>query len=243
MVRNIDEISKEIDLFLDDCTSLLILGIGNDIRGDDGLGPYIINQLSILKESILNNSDLNSTGIGQVKNVDENQLFDDTFDINLNNDSNRDFCDNVNDINSGNTPLHNSVNSYINELNIDVNESLLSKLNNLFLINGGSVPENFTGLIKKSDPSHIIIIDASLMNKESGEINIVNKDNISNISISTHSMSLAYLIKYLELEKEFNILFIGIEPEIMDLSFELSDNVKSSSDALVKLLFSKIIEY
>ncbi|MBQ2962867.1 MAG: hydrogenase maturation protease [Methanobrevibacter sp.] len=110
-----------------------------------------------------------------------------------------------------------------------------------FFINGGSVPENFTGLIKKINPSHIIIIDASLMNMEAGEINIVNKDNIVDISISTHSMSLAYLIRYLELENEFNILFIGIEPESMDLSFELSDNVKESSNGLVKLLFDKIL--
>ena len=243
MMQNFDDISDGIDLFLDDCSSLLILGIGNDIRGDDGLGPYIINQLSILKESLLNQSNLDLTDISQVKNGVENQLFDDDFNINSDNDSIDDSCDNVNDINTGNTPLHNSVNSYINELNIDVNESLVSKLNNLFLINGGSVPENFTGLIKKYDPSHIIIIDASLMNKEAGDISIVNKENISNISISTHSMSLAYLIKYLELEKDFNILFIGIEPEIMDLSFELSDKIKYSSDALVKLLFSKIIEY
>jgi len=111
------------------------------------------------------------------------------------------------------------------------------------LINGGSVPENFTGLVKKCNPSHIILIDASLMNMEAGEINIVNKDNIVDISISTHSMSLAYLIKYLELEKDYNILFIGIEPEIMDLSFELSPKIKDSSDMLIKLLFDKILEF
>ena len=111
----------------------------------------------------------------------------------------------------------------MDELNVDVNESLIERLDKTFLINGGSVPENFTGLIKKLDPSHIILIDASLMKKEAGEINIVNKDNIVDISISTHS--------------------IGIEPEIMDLSFELSDNVKESSDMLVKLLFDKILAY
>ena len=79
------------------------------------------------------------------------------------------------------------------------------------------------------------------MNKEAGEINIVNKDNIVDISISTHSMSLAYLIKYLEQEKDYNILFIGIEPEFMDLSFELSPKIKDSSDMLIKLLFDKIL--
>ena len=179
----------------------------------------------------MNNSNLND--INQEINKNELETQDNEFE----------FFDNVNVINTGNTPLVEGLDSYMNEVNVDVNGSLVERLNKTFLINGGSVPENFTGLIKKIDPSHIILIDASLMKRQAGEINIVNKDNIVDISISTHSMSLAYLIKYLQLEKEFNILFIGIEPEIMDLSFELSDNVKESSDMLVKLLFDKILAY
>ena len=189
----------------ENCDSLLILGIGNDIRGDDGLGPYIINQLSILKKNILNKSNLNDNNQEIIKNELKNQ------------DNEFEFFDNVNDINTGNTPLDEALDSYMDELNVDVNESLIERLDKTFLINGGSVPENFTGLIKKLDPSHIILIDASLMKKEAGEINIVNKDNIVDISISTHSMSLAYLIKYLQLEKEYNILFIGIEPLELNL--------------------------
>lgn len=231
MSNNFDEISKEIDLFLENCDSLLILGIGNDIRGDDGLGPYIINQLSILKDSILNNPNQNDLR----EKINQKEL--------MNQDNEFEFFDNVYDINTGNTRLDEGLDSYFNELNVDVNESLVERLNNTFLINGGSVPENFTGLIKKCNPSHIILIDASLMNLDAGEINIVNKDNIVDISISTHSMSLSYLIKYLELEKDYNILFIGIEPEIMDLSFELSSKIKNSSDMLIKLLFDKILEY
>ena len=230
MLNNFDKISDDIDSFLENFDSLIVLGIGNDIRGDDGLGPYIINQLSVLKDYVFNN--VNSDDI--IDNI--NQYEPDNVDKKI------DFFDNVNDINTGNTPLDEGLNSYMSELNVDVNESLINRLNNTFFINGGSVPENFTGLIKKINPSHIILIDASLMNKEAGEINIVNKDNIVDISISTHSMSLSYLIKYLQLEKEYNILFIGIEPEIMDLSFELSSKIKDSSDMLVKLLFDKILE-
>ena len=170
MLNNFDKISSNIDLFLENCDSLLILGIGNDIRGDDGLGPYIINQLSILK--ILNKSNLNDNNQEIIKNELKNQ------------DNEFEFFDNVNDINTGNTPLDEALDSYMDELNVDVNESLIERLDKTFLINGGSVPENFTGLIKKLDPSHIILIDASLMKKEAGEINIVNKDNIVDISIS-----------------------------------------------------------
>ena len=229
MLNNFDKISSDIDLFLENCDSLLILGIGNDIRGDDGLGPYIINQLSILKENILNKSNLNDNN----QEIDKNEL--------ENQDNEFEFFDNVNDINTGNTPLDEGLVSYKNELNFHVNETLVDKLNNTFFINGGSVPENFTGLIKKINPSHIILIDATLMNMEAGEINIVDKENIVDISISTHSMSLAYLIKYLQLEKEYDILFIGIEPEKMDLSFDLSPKIKNSSNMLITLLFDRIL--
>ena len=229
MINDFDKISNDIQLFLENSQSLLILGIGNDIRGDDGLGPYIINQLSILKEHVLNNSNLEDINQEIHKN-------------NLNNkDNDFEFFDNVNDINTGNTPLDEGLVSYKNELNFHVNETLVDKLNNTFFINGGSVPENFTGLIKKINPSHIILIDATLMNMEAGEINIVDKENIVDISISTHSMSLAYLIKYLQLEKEYDILFIGIEPEKMDLSFDLSPKIKNSSNMLIKLLFDRIL--
>ena len=229
MINDFDKISNDIQLFLENSQSLLILGIGNDIRGDDGLGPYIINQLSILKEHILKNSNLEDINQEIHKN-------------NLNNkDNDFEFFDNVNDINTGNTPLDEGLVSYKNELNFHVNETLVDKLNNTFFINGGSVPENFTGLIKKINPSHIILIDATLMNREAGEINIVNKENIVDVSISTHSMSLAYLIKYLQLEKEYDILFIGIEPEKMDLSFDLSPKIKNSSNMLIKLLFDRIL--
>ena len=224
-----DKISKDIDLFLENCDSILILGIGNDIRGDDGLGPYIINQLSFLKEYFLNNLNLDDLH----QEINENNIFTQDNDF--------EFFDNVVDINTGNTPLVEGIHSYISELNVDEKEALIEHLNRTFLINGGSVPENFTGLIKKCNPSHIIILDASLMNREPGEINIVNKDSIVDISISTHSMSLSYLIKYLQLEKEYEILFIGIEPEIMDLSFELSPKIKNSSDILIKILFKNIL--
>lgn len=182
--------------FLEDYSKLVILGIGNDIRGDDGLGPYIINRLSNLKEDILKNT-----------NVDESYL-----SHNLKKDS-----------------LSN-----LKELNLKNFEDVL-------FINGASVPENFTSPIKKFSPTHILIIDASLMNKNPGDVKIISKENILNLSVSTHSMSLNYLIKYLEKDNDFNILFIGIEPEIMDLSFNLSDSVKETCDNLITILLKLIV--
>ncbi len=117
------------------------------------------------------------------------------------------------------------------------------------LINAKTVPENFTGKIRKENPSHIILVDACLMGLNPGDYKIVNKDDFADIGISTHSMSLSYFVKFLNHD---NILFIGIEPEsldlidqdslgvlgadLMDFNGELTKNIQKSADEIIELL-------
>ncbi|MBX7076845.1 MAG: hydrogenase maturation peptidase HycI [Methanobacteriaceae archaeon] len=100
------------------------------------------------------------------------------------------------------------------------------------LINAGSVPENFTGKIRKENPTHIILIDAVLMEEAPGYTRLIKKEEIKNMGISTHSMPLSYLINYLELEKTYNICFIGIQPADLSLKLELTPEVKESTEEL-----------
>ena len=130
--------------------------------------------------------------------------------------------------------------SKLNELNLN---------DNVLLINAQTVPENFTGKIRKENPSHIILIDACLMGLNPGDYKIVNNEDFSNIGISTHSMSLSYFVKFLNHD---NILFIGIEPlllelidqdslgvlgaDVMDFNGKLTENVEYSANEIVGLL-------
>lgn len=155
-------IKEDLVEFLKAYKKLVIMGIGNDIRGDDGIGPYIVENIKHLESS------------------------------------------------------------------------------NVSILNATTVPENFTGKIRKIDPTHIIIVDAVIMNEGPGKIKLVKKEEVAGVSISTHSMSLSYLVNYLELEKPYNILFIGIEPESMELGQGLSPLVKSSSDEIINI-FTEIL--
>ena len=130
--------------------------------------------------------------------------------------------------------------SKLNELNLN---------DNVLLINAQTVPENFTGKIRKENPSHIILIDACLMSLNPGDYKIVNNEDFSNIGISTHSMSLSYFVKFLNHD---NILFIGIEPlllelidqdslgvlgaDVMDFNGKLTEDVEDSANEIVGLL-------
>lgn len=146
--------------FLNDNEKLIILGVGNELKSDDGVGPFIIK-----------------------RSTDE----------------------------------------------VVQNEALI-------FIDAQTVPENFTGKIRKEKPTHVIIVDACLMDKKPGEMQIVDKYNFANIGISTHSMSLSYFVKYLEKDTDFKIIFVGIEPETMDWGDEPTSEVKKAAFEFIEIL-------
>ena len=148
-----------------------------------------------------------------------------------------------------------------NELKYDdgVGPFVISKLNNIdlneniLLINAQTVPENFTGKIRKENPSHIIIIDACLMGLNPGDYKIVNSEEFTNIGISTHSMSLSYFVKFLNHD---NVVFLGIEPQslelidqdslgvvradLMDFNGKLNENIEKSALEIIEI-FKEIL--
>lgn len=151
---------SQLDNFLSDCRKLIVLGVGNELKSDDGVGPFIIKKLK---------------------------------DEKIENDT-------------------------------------------LLFIDAETVPENFTGKIRKENPTHLIIVDACLMDLRPGDMKIVDKDEFANIGISTHSMSLSFFVRYLEKDTDFKIVFVGIEPETMDWGEKPTPEVEKSAYKFIEIL-------
>ena len=113
------------------------------------------------------------------------------------------------------------------------------KLHNIRVIDSGTVPENYTSVVKREKPRTLIIIDAVEMNLVPGEIRIVPKEKIGVMTISTHGIPISVLIGYLE-QYVKNIIFIGIQPK--EMSGELTLSVKESGEKLVKILKNNELE-
>ena len=152
---------SQLSNFLEGFEKLIVLGVGNELKCDDGVGPYIIKKLK--------------------------------------------------------------------EENIENKKKLL-------FIDSQTVPENFTGKIRKESPSHLIIVDACLMDSQPGEMKIVNKYDFANIGISTHSMSLSFFVRFLEQGNDMKIIFVGIEPESMDYDDAPTEKVQKAADDFVNIL-------
>ena len=153
-------LEQELKIFIENYSKTIFLCIGNDMRGDDGIGPLIAKNL----------------------------------------------------------------------------EKLFKNKSELLVINAETVPENYTGLIRKEMPSHIIFIDAVEMNMNPGSIKLVKYDQIAEYNISTHAMPLSFMIKYLESFTDAKMLLIGIQPKNMEMSNPVSEEVKSGVEELTRII-------
>lgn len=107
-------------------------------------------------------------------------------------------------------------------------------------IDCGVVPENFTSIIKKNKPDLVVLIDAVEMDLKSGEFRIISPDRISALHLTTHSMPLSFLMSYLK-EYTQELIFIGIQPKIIDYSNSVSSKVLKCSEEIIKILKDKNI--
>jgi len=104
----------------------------------------------------------------------------------------------------------------------------------------GTVPENFTSVVKRLSPKNLIIIDAIEMNLDPGQIRIIPKGKIGVMHISTHGIPLSVLVNYFEHYVK-NIFIIGIQPKTM--FGEMSEEIKKSVDNLVEIVKMKKIKH
>lgn len=118
---------------------------------------------------------------------------------------------------------------------------LIKDNNKINIIDGGIVPENFTLDIKKTKPTHLIIVDAVMMGEVAGFINIIEKEKINEFNVSCHSMPITFLLKFLETEISFKVILIGIQPENLDFGDTISENVLLSVDHLINIFKENII--
>jgi hydrogenase 3 maturation protease len=119
-----------------------------------------------------------------------------------------------------------------------VADQLKHKSNDFVVLDCGTVPENFTSIVKRHKPRNLIIIDAVEMGLTPGEMRMVPKEKIGTMHISTHGIPLSIIMTYLE-EYVENIFFVGIQPKTM--SGLLTDPVKTSGENLIRLIINKNI--
>ena len=114
-------------------------------------------------------------------------------------------------------------------------EQLAGRINAV-CIDAGNAPENYTGKIIKENPTNILIVDAVHLERSPGSYELVKKEEIAKIGLTTHDMGATLLIGYLEQETKANIYLLGIQPQSVSFGEGISSPVQKSIEEISKLM-------
>ncbi|MFW9803612.1 MAG: hydrogenase maturation peptidase HycI [Candidatus Thorarchaeota archaeon] len=107
---------------------------------------------------------------------------------------------------------------------------------NLLVENVGSVPEAFASNLTDFGAEKVIMVDAADMLRPPGHIELITKDRIGGITISTHRMPLSLLMQYLEDRTGAQTLLLGVQPKNIEFGEGLSPEIQTVTEKIISTL-------
>ena len=121
---------------------------------------------------------------------------------------------------------------------VEIVRNLQNKVStSVFLIEAETVPESFMDPITKFKPTHILIIDAGIMNQKPGTPKLADpKQLMRKTSISTHTLPLRIFCDYLTETTAAKIALLIIQPQDASFGEGLTPKLKQTAKNLTTLL-------
>jgi hydrogenase 3 maturation protease len=102
---------------------------------------------------------------------------------------------------------------------------------------GETAPENLTGEIRAFAPSHVLIVDAAMMNRPPGFIAVLQESDLGDAaSVSTHGLPLNVVAKYLRAQQACEVTIVAIQPLSLEWGQGVSQAVAASARELAELI-------
>ena len=96
------------------------------------------------------------------------------------------------------------------------------------VVDGGSAPENVVHCVRAIAPSRVLVVDATEMELEPGEVRLVDDRFISEqFIITTHDLPVSFLIAALR-ESVPEVLLLGIQPSLVAFGYPISHAVEQA---------------
>ena len=99
-----------------------------------------------------------------------------------------------------------------------------------------TVPENFISKIASERPSHVIFIDAAILDAEPGTLLLITPDDLARVKTMTHRMHISKLVERLIQLHECRILIVGVHPKSMEVGDGLSEEARTAALKLIHSL-------
>lgn len=122
-------------------------------------------------------------------------------------------------------------------IGVEVVRNLKDKVpGKVHLIECETVPENFIEPIVDLEPSHLLIVDAALLDRTPGSMMLIGPDKIGGVPISTHALPLSLLCDYILKETDAKVALLAIQPKDAGFGEDLTEELKETLERVVSLL-------
>jgi hydrogenase 3 maturation protease len=126
-------------------------------------------------------------------------------------------------------------------IGVEIVDGLEGKVpESVFLIKSETVPESFINPIVEFKPTHVLIIDAALLNLKPGSAKLVKSPKVSRAAISTHILPIQIFCEYLTKATGAKIAMLLIQPADTGFGEGLTRELNSAGGKLVKCLIETI---
>lgn len=121
---------------------------------------------------------------------------------------------------------------------VKIVQSLQGKVSEkTYLIECETVPESYIQQIIDFDPSHILLVDAALLNLKPGESRLVKPEKLTSYSaFSTHMLPLRIFCEYLVKTTNAKIALLLIQPEQTDFGEGVTPKIEATARYLAGVL-------
>jgi len=121
---------------------------------------------------------------------------------------------------------------------VEIVRNLKNKVSgSVYLIEAETIPENYMQKITDFKPTHILLIDAGIINKPAGTPQLVDHAQlIRKTSISTHTLPLRIFCDYLTQTTAAKIALLIIQPQDTSFGEGLTTKLKQTEKKLTSLL-------
>jgi hydrogenase 3 maturation protease len=121
---------------------------------------------------------------------------------------------------------------------VEIVRNLQNKVSeSVFLIEAETVPESFIAPITEFKPTHILLIDAGIMNQKPGTPKLADhKQLMRKTSISTHTLPLRIFCDYITETTGAEIALLIIQPQDTSFGEGLTTKLRETATNLTKLL-------
>jgi len=106
----------------------------------------------------------------------------------------------------------------------------------------GTVPESFTGPLRKFQPDHVLFLDAADMSEQPGTVVVIGRGKIGTDLVSTHVLPLSVIMKFVAQDTGAKVTLLGIQPDLGRPERDMSGPARETLEKNLEILADALRE-